>query len=76
MENNIKQTAVDWFSEQVFQLFNLLQTGNISINDFRNRMTYIEYQAKEIEKHQIIDACWAGGDDGERYFNEIYGGNK
>jgi hypothetical protein len=30
----------------------------------------------EVEKEQIIDACWAGGDDGEQYYNETYGGNK
>jgi hypothetical protein len=29
-----------------------------------------------MNKGQIIDACWAGGDDGEQYYKETYGGNK
>jgi hypothetical protein len=29
-----------------------------------------------MEKEQIEDACWAGGDDGEQYYKETYGGDK
>jgi hypothetical protein len=29
-----------------------------------------------MEKEQIIDACWAGGDDGEQYYEQTYGGTE
>ena len=33
-------------------------------------------QHLEINKEQIEDACWAGGNDGKQYYNETYGGDK
>jgi hypothetical protein len=50
---NMKQTAVDWFSEQVYNKFNEIQYGNISIRDFRLNMISIEEQAKQMEKEQM-----------------------
>jgi hypothetical protein len=29
-----------------------------------------------VEKEQIQDACWAGGNDGKQYYNETYGGGE
>jgi hypothetical protein len=60
--NNKQQTAVDWIEQEMLK-------GNLSLKE-------ILIQAKEIEKEQIIDACWAGGDDGEQYYEQTYGGNK
>jgi hypothetical protein len=60
--NNKQQTAVDWIEQEMLK-------GNLSLKE-------ILIQAKEIEKEQIIDACWAGGDDGEQYYEQTYGDNK
>ena len=54
--SNKKQTAVDWFSEQTCNIFNLFQEGLISMKDFRNKMISFEDQAKAMEKEQIETA--------------------
>jgi predicted GNAT family acetyltransferase len=65
MTNETKQTVVD----KIVALLNK--------EGFAPVLTQEEIKSfKEMEKEQIIDACWAGGDDGERYYNETYGGNK
>ena len=61
-----KQTAVDSIIE--FMKNNQYFIGN-DLYEFMK-------QAKEMEKEQIEDACWAGGDDGVRYYSETYGNNK
>ena len=67
-----KQTAVEWLQMQ------LNENGKLSAVDF--------YQAKEMEKEQIKDACQQGFYDGldmaktkkskfkssEQYYNETY----
>jgi len=55
-----KQTAVEWLQVQ------LNENGKLSVVDF--------YQAKEMEKKQIIDACNYGDFEelGEQYYNETY----
>jgi hypothetical protein len=60
--SNEKQTAVDWLVSQ--QKHNQL----FSIETIE--------QAKEMEKEQIEDACWAGGNDGKQYYKETYVGKK
>lgn len=82
-----KQTAVEWFIEQ------LEQKGDASENLFVRRVQisidtsdYLELkrQAKQMEKEQIIDAYFIGGHDIQNnryrgmheYYNETYGGNK
>lgn len=73
MENNLnhnpKQTAVNWVVGEIIK-HQMSYYGNASIP------LYILEKAIQMEKQQIIDACWAGGDDGEQYYNETYGGNK
>ena len=64
-----KQTAVDQFIEKLREL------GYLGI-DYSPELLKAIKQAKEMEKEQIIDACWAGGDDGVRYYSETYGNNK
>jgi len=68
MINETKQTAVEW-------LINSLNSYD-KVKEMFDCFEHEIKQAKEMEKEQIIDACWAGGDDGERYYNETYGGNK
>jgi hypothetical protein len=55
-----KQTAVEWLQVQ------LNENGKLSAVDF--------YQAKEMEKKQIIDACNYGDFEelGEQYYNETF----
>jgi hypothetical protein len=60
--SNEKQTAVQWLvSQQKHNQFFDIET--------------IE-KAKEMEKEQIEDACWAGGNDGKQYYKETYADNK
>lgn len=51
-----QQTAVEWFSEQVFNKFNEFHIEHISIIDFRLNMIKLENQAKAMEKEQIKNA--------------------
>ena len=61
----MKQTAVEWLIDQYCK-------GNYLIE--------IAYQAKEIEKQQIIDAYneglsnWDSEQESEQYYKETYGG--
>jgi hypothetical protein len=74
MTNNKQQTAVEW-------LLNEIETKNGK--EFSSYYTEFIEQAKEMEKEQIENAYWDGGQDvpmsGKQctqYYNETYGGNK
>jgi len=76
-----KQTAVEWLLEQISVKngFIIFSPSNID----RNGLTEIFDQAKAMEKEQIIDAYWEGGQDVptteqrcQYYFNQTYGGDK
>jgi hypothetical protein len=70
-----QQTAVEWLIEQLQKTRDwqrVINEANQSGSSVRDGIK----EAKEMEKQQIIDACWAGGDDGEQYYKETYGGNK
>jgi len=63
----MKQTAVEWLVENLIPKPNWVQRKVIE-------------QAKEMEKEQIQDAYWDGGQDiplteerCEQYYNETYG---
>jgi hypothetical protein len=82
-----KQTAVEWFIEQLDNLEYEYDVEGISILDFDKRKIQIETQAKQMEKEQIIEAyteCWMndGGNgfhkvkEAESYYNETYGQTK
>lgn len=74
--SNKKQTAVEWFNQQ------LLKRQNGS-GDSRSWDEILE-QAKELEKQQITEGYFKGftrelgnrDEDAEGYYNETYGGNK
>jgi hypothetical protein len=72
MSNETKQTAVEILVDSLIKL------GYLHSNEFGQspKVTEVINQAKEMEKKQIEDACWAGGNDGKQYYNETYGGSK
>jgi hypothetical protein len=72
MTNNKQQTSVDFIIDELTSK-NLL--GIFTYEQYKQVEEIFE-KGKEMNKEQIIDACWAGGDDGEQYYNETYGGNK
>jgi hypothetical protein len=81
-----KQTAVEWFIEQLDKLEYEYDVEGISILEFDKRKIEIENQARQMEKEQIIEAhgvktfqgCKQGVDfwtqkGGEQYYKETYG---
>jgi hypothetical protein len=75
--SNDKQTAVDLMFQKAMLV---LPMGSI---DARQALKETYQQAKEMEKEQILDAYWEGGQDnplteekGKTYYNKTYGGNK
>jgi hypothetical protein len=66
--NNKQQTAVEQFAIALYEGGYLQGNGD----EIQNLLE----QHLEINKEQIEDACWAGGNDGKQYYNETYGGNK
>jgi hypothetical protein len=70
MENNKKETAVEWLFNQMFD----------PTYPAGEQMEWLE-EAKEMEKEQIQDAYKAdmypiGDDEAEQYYNETYGGGE
>ena len=67
-------TTVDWLAEQIEQY--ILTFGNLPINVLNK----LKKQAKEMEKQQIVDACYFGSqnlpyeikDKSEQYYNETF----
>jgi hypothetical protein len=78
MENELnKQTAVEWFMEQIGEK----QPNGLYVIDTLEDVLNVFTKAKEMEKEQIIDAVNSqrqlGWDEkGEQYYEQTYGGNK
>ena len=78
--NETKQTAVEWFMEQIGEK----QPNGLYVISTLEDVKNVFQQAKEMEKEQIIDAasdhcyptCEMARTDAEQYYNETYGGNK
>ena len=51
-----KPTAVQWYIEERNILENGLRTNEFGLGTYFERKIQIEYQAKQMEKEQIIDA--------------------
>jgi hypothetical protein len=73
---SVKQTAVKWLIQ------NIVEDQTIKAKSMTEWISIFE-QAKEMEKQQIINACYEGVDyetsiyeNPEQYYNETYGGNK
>jgi hypothetical protein len=74
--NKMKQTAVEWQFEQLFNSFEKFNNGEYTFNEYLKRSLEIFEQAKEMEKEQIIDAYEDGNYDNgmgrceaEQYYN-------
>jgi hypothetical protein len=52
----MKQSAVDWQFEQLFNSFEKFNNGECTFDEYLKRNLEIREQAKEMEKQQIIDA--------------------
>ena len=70
-----KQTAVEWLSNQTYELFEQYSEGNFDRIQLNKLIVHATNQAKEMEKQQIIDAAerWKGTDFAEKYYAETYG---
>jgi hypothetical protein len=79
----MKQTAVEWYEKEINSLFEWYEAKQISRADFLIMKHNIFYQAKEMEKEQMIefansfyDECGMqyGGleKSAEEYYNETY----
>ena len=79
-----KQTAVEYFNQEIKELFNMYQDGEISDKMFHMSRLVALTKAKEMEKEQIVKAyelpaCFTPCDDGcyrektgEQYYNETF----
>jgi hypothetical protein len=86
--SNDKLTAVGWFSNQAYELFEQYSEGNFDRITLNKLMLEATNKAKEMEKQRIIKACDAGFDtanlfiedmkynSAEDYYEKTYGGKK
>ncbi len=79
----MKQTGVEWFSNQAYELFEQYSEGNFDRITLNKLMFEATNKAKEMEKEQIIQAYQQGvtdehGDtitfttEGEDYYNTLF----
>jgi len=77
-----KQTAVKWFSDNVWKLKSKLENKEITLNKFCSLYFELYEQAKEMEKEQITEAYMSALPYGleyshydkyaNKYYNETY----
>ena len=81
MENNKKQTAVEWLTVEAMKLFTQAMTGTLNEDTLEDDVSKIITKAKEMEKEQISIAYKEGWncphgegfpETGEQYYNETY----
>jgi len=60
MAEIIKQTAVEWFANESWQLKVQLENEEISVDEYAVSYVRLLYKAKEMEKQQIINAYTEG----------------
>jgi len=83
--SNKKQTAVEWLSNKSYELFEQYSEGKFDRITLNKLMLEATFQAEEMEKEQIINACnqteFEEEDNlgiaenltkGEQYYKEIY----
>jgi hypothetical protein len=75
----MKQTAVDWFSNQAYDLFEQYSEGKFDRITLNKLMLEATVKAKAMEKERIGRAYQEGLIDGmnhtpKDYYNETYGG--
>ena len=80
MNNETKQTAVEWYGKQMGLLFQQFHWHKISITEFHYKRIELEEQAKEMEKQQMIDFALECQEMFKHQileqFNETHGDNK
>jgi hypothetical protein len=76
---NKQQTAVQWLIGQISEK----QPNGMYVIDTLDDVKNVFEQALQMEKEQIENSYWDGGQDVpanvcrcEEYYNETYGGNK
>jgi hypothetical protein len=81
MENNKKQTAVEWLTVEAMKLFTQAMTGTLNEDTIEDDVSTIITKAKAMEKEQISIAYKEGWncphgegfpETGEQYYNETY----
>ena len=83
MNNETRQTAVEWQFEQLFNSFESFINKGLTFDEYFSHNLKVREQAKEREEAQIINAYTQGQYDGDNiregdayeYYNLIYGGN-
>ena len=86
--NNNKQSALEWYYNEIGKLFNQFIVDKITIYEFRNQQLKLKQQAKAMHKEEIIEAFDEGQEYeyqyhidltpkfySETYYNETFGGN-
>jgi hypothetical protein len=74
----MKQTAVEWYENEINALFDKYEDKEISKSEFLTMKHNLFYPAKEMEKEQIVDAVkhgfsdWGSWKDSEKYYNETF----
>jgi hypothetical protein len=82
MSNNKQQTAVEWFSNRAYELFEQYSEGKFDRITLNKLMFEATNKAKEMEKEQMIDFAnaYSAQDQykisAKDYYKENYGGNK
>jgi hypothetical protein len=73
MSNKI-QTAVDWFSNRSYELFEQYSEGKFDRITLNKLMLEATYQAKEKEEEQLHKCAsfWNGEEINKPIFNEYY----
>ncbi len=76
-----KQTAVEWYANASHELIVKKTKGEINHVELLTMHHNLIQEAKQMEKEQIVNAYWDGGQDVpmiskqcEQYYNETYGG--
>jgi hypothetical protein len=84
MNNEVKQTAVEWYAQRLYDLEIAYNQGVINTDVYIQSKIEAKQQAKEMEEVQIINAYTQGQYDGDNiregdayeYYNLIYGDTK
>jgi len=71
-QNKMEKAAVELYNQEIKELFNQFQDGEISNNMFHMQRLVALTKAEEMEKQQIINAWEDVGADGVTTAEEYY----
>ena len=77
----MKQTAVEWYENEINALFDKYDDKEISKSEFMIMKHNLFYPAKEMEKAQIVNAYTSNSmirtnSKAEKYYNETFKTNE